>query len=339
MDHIASLFVRKLAALIEGSSGTDGVTSREIYRLAGLDPLQDDHPATIAADSFFRALEFLAQTETDGRAIGVRLGSTMQCNDYGSFGLAFKSAPNLLGSFKRVERYGRVVTSVANYTVQDGADATFLAIHPGTETRLGQRMTNELALAAGVALCREVSVDTFAPLMVLFSHEAPADSSAYERYFKCPVHFSADRDGFKIGSQSTRMGNRLGDDGLSAFFDSHLDKELAEFVSGIRLDQKVCSEISRSLSEGVPKVGDVAQRLGMSGRTLQRRLADDGYLFQDLVETTRRLLSERLLSQTDFELAEIAFLTGYSEQSTFSRAFKRLHGQTPASFRREHLPG
>ena len=82
------------------------------------------------------------------------------------------------------------------------------------------------------------------------------------------------------------------------------------------------------------RLAEVAARIGMSSRTLQRRLSADGLAYQDLVLDARKTLSERLLRRTDYALAEIAFLTGFSDQSTFTRAFKRWNGQTPADYRR-----
>ncbi|MEM7423891.1 MAG: helix-turn-helix transcriptional regulator, partial [Pseudomonadota bacterium] len=104
------------------------------------------------------------------------------------------------------------------------------------------------------------------------------------------------------------------------------------------LDRRVRIQISHALSEGVPSVSAVADRLGMSGRTLQRRLAEQGHAYQDLVDETRHDLAKRLLQRTDYALAEVAFLTGFAEQSTFTRAFKRWSGQTPATFRRGAAP-
>jgi AraC-like DNA-binding protein len=93
------------------------------------------------------------------------------------------------------------------------------------------------------------------------------------------------------------------------------------------------------LSEGLPALSEVAQHFGMSGRTLQRRLADGGYSYQGLVDTARRQLAKRLLQETGYSLAEVAFMTGFSEQSAFTRAFKRWAGQTPRSYRLASLSG
>ncbi|MBX2820963.1 MAG: helix-turn-helix transcriptional regulator [Rhodothermaceae bacterium] len=115
--------------------------------------------------------------------------------------------------------------------------------------------------------------------------------------------------------------------------DAHLKAEPTSSEECHSLVQQVRSQISQSLSEGVPTIFDTAQQLGMSGRTLQRRLSKQGYSFQTLVDESRRQLSERLLRETDYSLSEIAFMTGYSEQSAFTRAFKRWAGQTPRSYR------
>ena len=79
---------------------------------------------------------------------------------------------------------------------------------------------------------------------------------------------------------------------------------------------------------------DVARRLALSERTLHRRLSDRGVSYKSLVETTRRHLGENLLRDGRYTVSEVAFLTGFSEQSAFNRAFKRWTGQTPTAFRK-----
>jgi len=95
----------------------------------------------------------------------------------------------------------------------------------------------------------------------------------------------------------------------------------------------VRNQIAQSLSQGIPTVSKIASCFGMSSRTLQRRLSARGYSFHNLVDESRRELAERLLRETAYPLVEIAFLTGFSEQSAFNRSFQRWAGQTPRSFR------
>ena len=182
------------------------------------------------------------------------------------------------------------------------------------------------------------STRPFAPEAVYFKHPQPSDISAHEAYFGCRVHFGADRDGLAVSEAMLEAPNRLGDSGVSSFLDAHLEHAVTEVTQRETLERRVGDRVTQVLSEGVPTVSDVAAALGMSGRTLQRRLADEGHAFQRIVDTARRELAERLLRRSDYSLAEIAFLTGFSEQSAFNRAFKRWAGQTPRSFRLEAAP-
>jgi AraC-like DNA-binding protein len=95
--------------------------------------------------------------------------------------------------------------------------------------------------------------------------------------------------------------------------------------------------IAQTLSEGAPKMAEIARELGLSARSFHRRLSEQGMSFQTLTEQTRRDLAEGLLRDERHSLAEIAFLTGFAEQSSFTRAFKRWVGQTPAIYRKERV--
>lgn len=103
--------------------------------------------------------------------------------------------------------------------------------------------------------------------------------------------------------------------------------------SRIDLAGRVRRAVTDTLSNGVPTLSAIASEMGLGPRTLQRRLSDSGHSFQGIVDLARKELALRLLRETELCLAEIAFLTGFSEQSGFTRAFKRWAGQTPRSYR------
>ena len=81
-------------------------------------------------------------------------------------------------------------------------------------------------------------------------------------------------------------------------------------------------------------MADIARTLGLSARSFHRRLAEHGLSFQTLTEETRREIATAMLQEDSYSLSEVAFLTGYSEQSAFNRAFKRWMGVTPAAYRK-----
>lgn len=333
MGQITALFASKVLGIVD-----EHVDKDAMLRSIGVDPAGPIDPALmVSAEEYYAFLERLAAVDSDPTTLSLRAGAAMRCSDYGAFGLAFKSAVTLIGSYERAARYARVLTSVATYTHEQSDAGMYVHVNREGERRLGMRISNEATIAAITAISREVSTVDFSPLAVYFKHPAPSGITDHEAYFGCPVYFDAGKDALLVATGSLEAPNKVGDESIARFFDTHLDAAIAKFEDEAALDKQVCNQLARSLSEGVPAISDVASQLGMSGRTLQRRLAEHGHTFQALVDTARRQLAERLLQQTDYSLAEIAFMTGYAEQSAFTRAFKRWAGQTPRSFRLKSL--
>ncbi|MEM8962299.1 MAG: AraC family transcriptional regulator [Acidobacteriota bacterium] len=331
MGQITSLFVRRVAGIADPSVDTD-----PLLHDLGIEPDSPFDPKLmVPADEYYDFLEKLAKLDPHGETIPLRAGAAMRCDDYGAFGLAWKSAPTLRASYERAERYARVLTSVSTYEVEPANDGAYMHLHRSGVRRLGLRLSNEATLASIASISRQVATRDFEPLAIFVKHGAPASTDAHEAYFGCPVYFDTDRDALLVSHETLHTPNKLGDETISSFFDTHLETELAELDDDSVLHRRVQIQISKVLSEGVPAVSTIAKELGMSGRTLQRRLSDRGFSYQSLVDESRRQLAERCLEQTEYSLAEVAFMTGFADQSSFTRAFKRWAGQTPRSYRLE----
>ena len=100
-----------------------------------------------------------------------------------------------------------------------------------------------------------------------------------------------------------------------------------------RPPREVVSKIVERLPDGPPSQQQIAEALHVSNRTLQRKLKDEGTSFMDLLQDTRMQLARRYLRQPSRSVVETAYLLGFSEPSTFSRAFKRWTGVAPAEYR------
>lgn len=330
MGQITSLFVHKVIAQAD-----DSLDKRSFLESVGVDPdAPIDPKIMVAAADYYDFFERLTRADPEGKELPLRVGATMRCEDYGVFGLAWKSATNLRGSCERAARYARVLTSVTTYEVRDADEGVYMYLHrDGDRSQLGLRLSNEASIASIAAISNEVSTSSFQPLAIYFKHEVPGSAATHEHHFGCPVHFGTDTDALLISHETMPAPNRVGDPGIVKFFDTHLEEELSKFDDDASLERRVRMQISQSLSQGIPTLSNIANYFSTSGRTLQRRLTDRGYSFQSLVDESRRELAERLLQETEYPLAEVAFLTGFSEQSAFNRAFKRWAGQTPRSFR------
>lgn len=329
MGQVTSLFARKMVA-----AGEDGLDQAALLTSVGLEPDAEWDPKVMIPESaYYDMLEQMAAV-SDVSALPLRVGASMRCDEYGALGLAWKAAPDLLGSFSRVERYARLWTSNVRYELRQTDRGTLFIEHRAGQRRLGMRLSIEADMASGVAISNEVSERPFAPLKVFFTHAAPKITRHHTSYFRCPVQFNAGFDGMLLSNDALAQTNILGDQGITQFLISHLDAELSEFQEDTPLKSQTKDAIARALSEGLPKMSDIARGLGLSARSFHRRLAAHGLSFQMLTEETRRELAEGLLRDDQYSLAEIAFLTGFSEQSAFTRAFKRWVGRTPANYRK-----
>lgn len=335
MSQITSLYVHKVLSHVSA-----GVEIRDLLEGLGLVPEGTVDPKQmVPADQFYDLFATLTARDPDGLSLPLRIGASMKSDDYGAFGLAWKSAPDLRGSFVRSERYGHVLGSAETYSLELSNDGWFFSLYKAGDGRLGMLLSNEASMSAVDVISKEVSTARFMPLAVYFQHAPRGDRSIYEGHFGCPVYFETDRDALLVSQDSMDAPNRLGDETIASFFDRHLEQELAALTNDEGLERNVRRAVANVLSEGVPALSSIASELGIGPRTLQRRLSDHGHSFQSVVDSARHELAQRLLRETEYSLSEVAFLTGFSEQSGFTRAFKRWAGQTPRSYRLDSSTG
>lgn len=314
MGWISIIFVHKALEAALRLNCVNETERVELFQSVGLNPRVPVDPKEMISDAeFFGLLEQILEQSDRARSIPIQMGAAMRCHDYGAFGLAFKSAPDLFGSYRRVECFGKVVTSIANFRVERTEGSVLLKVIPAREYRPGLTMTNELALAAAVAISREVNDGHFAPLAIYLMASKPENDEVHRAHFQCPIYYESSRDALEVDEKTASRPNRLSDEGMLKFFEAHLDDELNSIEDHSSLERRILDQIANTLSEGVPSVTEVAESLAMSGRTLQRRLSEEGLAYQDLVAEARKALSTQLLKRTDYALAEIAFLAGFSD--------------------------
>ena len=293
-----------------------------------------DLSVMVSEEDYVRLLETIAQAETGLPKAHIKLGASMRCEDLGAVGLAWKSSPTLLDGWDRAQRYVRAVAGVRALEIIKGETTTEIRFLRLTdEAPRGARLSNEATFASFTAICRQASGRHFKPVRAFCGHEFIGDKAFLEEYVGCALEDRAGLNAIVISNDEMALPNAVGDDAISRFFDERVEEMLANADTDVPLAIQVKSEIGKNLSGGIPKLSDVASALGMSARTLQRKLSDEGVVFQELVDQARRELSERLLRTTQYPLVEIAFLTGFAEQSGFTRAFKRWAGETPRSYR------
>jgi AraC-like DNA-binding protein len=300
--------------------------------------LQPHSAGGLTDTDYFDLLDWIRRQNGDEVALLEAYARVIRADDLGVLGLAMKTAPTLRASLERMERYWRVVTDTAIYRLDEAGDPALLIFEPRTGHHPALEFRNEGALAG---LARNMRLFVAGELTldhVSFRHACRGDPDRYAAHFDCPVRFGAERDAIALRPAMLDLPNRLGDAAVSDFLTAHLETEIGSLRDDTSLRAALLRRMTPALSNGAPEAAGIAREMGMSERTLYRRLADEGLTFRDVLSEAQSSLAQELLRDSESSIAEIAFVTGFAEQSTFSRAFKRWVGQTPAQFRRQRRP-
>lgn len=310
----------------------DAGSRDELLASVGLAPHASPRDAArevVGSDAYYDLLERVTSAGDDD--LPLRYAALLRADDLGALGLGLKTAPTVRDAVLRLVRYILVLSDTLEYELREGRHPALVMSRPGH--RRGAQLANECALAAVVSVLRTISGADVALTEVTFRHPAPASTAAHEAFFGCPVRFDAERNAIGFTPAALDQRTQLGDEGLSAYFLAELDALKSETASDQSVRSLVYAAVTDALPDGVPRRMVIARRLGMSERTLHRRLADEGASFQSVARAAQLDAAETLLTQTANSLGEIAFLTGFSDQSAFSRAFRTHAGCTPMAYR------
>ncbi|MBA3979000.1 MAG: AraC family transcriptional regulator [Alcanivorax sp.] len=242
----------------------------------------------------------------------------------------FLSSPTFGEGLKRALNYQRLLSDAAQGELEEDDDTVLLK-----QMFWSRRLHhfNECGMVGVIKFFRFVTDGAFEPLQISFKHSAHADMQEYQRVFGCPILFDQPHTGLRFSRE------------VMALPSAHHEPELLRLHEQLAIEQvarlekqDLVAQVNRLIAEllesGHANLEDVAARLGIKPRQLRTRLADAGTNFNQLVADYRCRLAKRLLGGTEESIDEIVYLTGFSEPSTFYRAFKRWVGMTPIEYRK-----
>jgi AraC-like DNA-binding protein len=262
--------------------------------------------------------------------VGLRLAAETPIGAHGLLDYLILTSDSVGEGWKQAARYLRLLTG-APFVVQlrddeDPVRVVYL-VDPSVPT-----FGVEYSVALGVLQIRGETENRVSFECVSFTHQ-PDDVSEFERVLGCPVRAGASWSGLAFTRDSWQMPLRRKDPILHRVLQGHAESIAPRVLADDGLAVDVCRVLASRLANGEMEIDIVARQLGMSTRTLQRRLAAAGLSYQELLEETRREAAERCMTNSSLSIGEIAYLLGYSEPAAFHRAFKRWTGVTPQAFR------
>ena len=306
-----------------------GLERERLLQAAGLraDPI-DDPDSRIKTASMIKLWRAVIDA-LDDPCLGLHAGGSIQAKQLGLVGYAIFHSRNLHSAMHRFARYVRILSDAVQFEIEETAqEAAFTwKVHPALAAL---RHPVELGVALMVALGREITGTDISPQRVELPGPQPRDTSEYRRYFGCPVEF--DRPIARVSSmrQSLNLPCKAPDPTLLTYLDELAENKMNPLEGREeRMSDAVRRALWSMLPGGRPDLWRTAAELGVSVRTLQRRLGEEGSSFSKVLDELRRDLSNELLADRKISVSEVAFMLGYSEPSAFQRAYRRWFSVSP----------
>lgn len=278
--------------------------------------------------NFWQVLE---EVSGDG-SIGVHLAERMPVYRGQVLEYLFLSSATFGDGLRRALTYQRLVTDASRLRLANEDGLACLELRFSGDDHRSLRHRDECFALFLIRYFEAITDGAFRADEVHFRHERHGEADLYRRAFGCDVRFQQSDQGIYFDASMLAIPSRHAEPELLKLHEEFANQRLARLEK-----QAVVDDVKRVIGEvlelGQPDLETVAGRLNTSARNLRARLADAGTSFNQVLADYRCVLAKRLLARTDESIGDVVYLTGFSEPSTFYRAFKRWTGMTPVEYR------
>jgi AraC-like DNA-binding protein len=310
-----------------------GVDPTAVFDEAGISMQVTSDPLKRISETDVGRL-FQASVKASGdTSFGIAVGQRMQPGNLHALGFGLLSSASLRDFYERICNYYHVVSQSANFHSYEIDGASILAANKLAATVCYE--TRDAWITMMVRFLRFLYQQEINPLWIELSRPMPAGGDQpYLDYFNCPVRFSCSED--RIAMDSSIMDRNL--PGANPDMAQHNDEIVIQYLAQMDRNDvvnRVRRHIIEDLASGLLSKQGVADKMHMSPRNLQLKLAAQDTTFQDTLDTTRKKLATGYIEQSHLAITEIAYLLGFSDASNFTRAFRRWFGVSPREYRVE----
>jgi AraC-like DNA-binding protein len=327
-----SLSIMLLHALVEGVEPA-GVTRDELMRAASIDlDRLDDIDGRLDREEYDR-VQIAALDLTGDEALGLHVGERVTARSFDVVADLASHAPTLRDAFQNFARFHRIVTDGPDTTLheQNGV-ATVHYQFPRSAPRCN-RMRAEFAMVGFLRMVRTFTRRDDAAKAVYFEHDAPEYRIEYARIFGGAERFGHAFTGIEFDAALLDRSELARNGELYTVLESLAERKLSRVTREGGHAERLRDYLTRSALAERPQMDAVARSLGISVRSLRRRLDEEGVSFTSLLNEARATLAKRMLDDPRRSIYETAYAMGFSDPSAFHRAFKRWTGMTPTQYR------
>jgi len=298
------------------------VKSPADYRINGRTPLTLYETAMIAAAEI-----------TDDKAFGMRMGGSGFPAHMGVFYFLSMTAQNIQQLLDAINKFFPLSFDFVH--LEMSSNDSHLVTKLCYQGKRPHRHVVEYLTAYWYSISRQMTFDSEKVPRILYLQNSQhcEDAIVAEVFESTTLLFDQVEDRFDLRLDCLHYHTNLTDANLFCQSESKAINALMKLRSEDRIANEICHHVVQLLENGAPGINAVAKRMNCSGRTLQRRLAERNLSYQMLLDYVRKGRAIELLKKTSLPITQIASQTGFADDSTFHRAFRRWTGFSPGSYR------
>jgi len=324
------------ALLIAKAIESYGINSASIFSQVNIDLAKiQENPEVRLPVKQMALLWSAAVSESGDDCFALRVTQFFQPNTYSAVGLAFASSRSVMEGLEKSIGYFRMTTDAGIYSLEKNTEYVQLNILIPAENEPVAVEAIEAFMLTLVALSRGMITEDFSPLEVCFKHDRNAYQQQFEDFFQCPLHSNQGQYSLRYCRADLERPHMLANPALANTLEKwiveHLDRFSEELVS-----VKVKAYILKHMLHQDVGLEHVASHFNLGVRTLQRKLKSENLNFNELIDECRHHMAIKLLAEQKTPLIDIAYILGFGDQSSFTRAFRRWTSFSPKRYRQEH---
>jgi AraC-like DNA-binding protein len=277
----------------------------------------------------------VAVAHTGDPAFGLEAARFVTQTTFHGLGTAVLASATLRDGLRRLVRYNRLVCDAQELCLEIANGSVRLSMRPREDAVEAEQAyeATDAVLALIVRTCRLVTNREFGLEHIQFKRPKPRDIGPYERVFRCPLRFGANEDAMVFDATLLDRALVMANPELARRNDEAVREYLARIEHGSIVDLVRGKLIHRLADKPSPQ--EIARALGMSQRSMQRRLHESGTNYEAVLSDVRKELACAYLREGRYSVGELAFTLGFEDASAFARAFRRWTGVSPSTFRDE----
>lgn len=317
-----------------------GIDDRPALARAGIDAsLLNDNTKRVPGAALQTLLAELIPASGDA-LFGLHTSQYIQPASYSVLGYIAMNCATLGEALAKVPVYEKIVGDMGVTRTVPAGDNTLVRWHCNFDNDDVRRHVIENVLASWTRYSRWVG-DSWdqSPVRVCLEHAKPVTAalSEYESVFQCPVLFGQPFSALEISPEQIAHPIRQSDPALLKTLLDHATQLLAEIDQDEDWSYRVKNLLRLMIRQDLPRKEFIAEKLGMTSRTLQRKLAEEGTGYQELLDELRQEMALNYLRDCSLSIDEIGIMLGFAEPRSFHRSFKQWMGQTPGQFRETQI--